>query len=103
MEKTIPISVNDLRIDVARREATLDNGILDLTPKEFDLLAFLASNKGLAFSRKRLLAEVWSYDYAGNTRTVDVHIRWPRKKIEADPGKPKRIVTVRSVGYKLEG
>jgi len=103
MERTILVSVNDLNIDVARRRATLGAVALDLTPKEFDLLAFLASNRGLVFSREQLLEKVWDYDYAGDTRTVDVHIRWLRKKIEADPGKPKRIVTVRSVGYKLEG
>ena len=96
------LKVNDLNVDVARRQATLDNRPLDLTPKEFDLLAFLARNRGLVFSREQLLEKVWSYDYAGDTRTVDVHIRWLRKKIEADPSKPERIVTVRSVGYKLE-
>jgi len=103
MEETAPISVNDLKIDMARREATLGNGVLDLTPKEFDLLAFLASNKGMVFSRKQLLTKVWAYNYAGDRRTVDVHIRWLRQKIETDPAKPKRIITVRSVGYKLEG
>ena len=103
MEETTPISVNDLRIDMARREATLGNGVLGLTPKEFDLLAFLASNKGMVFSRKQLLTKVWAYNYAGDTRTVDVHIRWLRQKIETDPAKPERIITVRSVGYKLEG
>ena len=102
MEKNILISVNDLTIDVDHRWASLGDGFLDLTPKEFDLLAFLAGNRGLVFSRKQLLEKVWDYDYAGDTRTVDVHIRWLRKKIEADPGKPERIVTVRSVGYKLE-
>jgi two-component system OmpR family response regulator len=97
------IKVNDLKIDAARRQASLDNRSLDLTPKEFDLLAFLASNRGLVFNREQLLEKVWGYDYAGDTRTVDVHIRWLRKKIEADPGKPKRLLTIRSVGYKLEG
>ncbi len=103
MERTIIISVNNLNIDVARRQASLDDGALDLTPKGFDLLAFLAGNRGLVFSREQLLEKVWGYNYAGDTRTVDVHIRWLRKKIEADPGKPKRILTIRSVGYKLEG
>ena len=102
MERTTVISVNNLTIDVARRQASLDAKILGLTPKEFDLLAFLASNRGLVFSREQLLEKVWGYDYAGDTRTVDVHIRWLRKKIETDPGKPKRILTVRSIGYKLE-
>ncbi len=94
MERTTFISVNNLNIDVARRQASLGDGALDLTPKEFDLLAFLAGNRGLVFSREQLLEKVWGYNYAGNTRTVDVHIRWLRKKIEADPGKPQRILTV---------
>ena len=96
-------TVNDLTVDSARRQATLGGRVLALTPKEFDLLAFLTRNRGLVFSREQLLERVWGYDYAGDTRTVDVHIRWLRKKIEADPSKPERIVTVRSVGYKLEG
>jgi len=103
MEKATLVSVNDLILDVARRRASLGDGALDLTPKEFDLLAFLARNRGLVFSREQLLEKVWGYDHAGDTRTVDVHIRWLRRKIEAEPGKPRRIVTVRSVGYKLEG
>jgi len=103
MEETGYISVNELNIDVARRQVSLAGRVLNLTPKEFDLLAFLARNPGLAFGREQLLKKVWGYDRAGDTRTVDVHIRWLRKKIEADPAKPERIVTVRSVGYKLEG
>ena len=103
MDRSILIIVNDLNIDSARRQATLGDKALDLTPKEFDLLAFLARNRGLVFSRERLLEKVWGYDYAGDTRTVDVHIRWLRKKIEADPAKPERLITIRSVGYKLEG
>jgi DNA-binding response OmpR family regulator len=77
--------------------------MLNLTPKEFDLLVLLARNRGLVFSREQLLEKVWGYDYVGDTRTVDVHIRWLREKIEVDPGKPKRLITVRSIGYKLEG
>jgi two-component system OmpR family response regulator len=103
MDRTTIINVNNLNIDVARRAASLDHITLNLTPKEFDLLAFLAGSQGVVFSREQLLEKVWGYDYAGDTRTVDVHVRWLRKKIEADPGKPKRILTVRSVGYKLEG
>jgi two-component system OmpR family response regulator len=97
------VRVNDLEVDIARRRATLGNLMLNLTPKEFDLLVFLARNKGLVFSREQLLEKVWGYEYAGDTRTVDVHIRWLREKIEVEPGKPERLVTVRSVGYKLEG
>ena len=86
--------------EVARE---LDGAALELSPKEFDLLAFLARNSGLVFSRDQLLEKVWGYDYTGDTRTVDVHIRWLRQKIEADPAHPVRLVTVRGTGYKLEG
>jgi DNA-binding response OmpR family regulator len=97
------VRVNDLEVDIARRRATLGSSMLNLTPKEFDLLVLLARNRGLVFSREQLLEKVWGYDYVGDTRTVDVHIRWLREKIEVDPGKPKRLITVRSIGYKLEG
>ncbi|MFH1485626.1 MAG: response regulator transcription factor [Chloroflexota bacterium] len=96
------VKVGDLQVDVARRKVTLGNSVLDLTQKEFDLLTFLAQNKGLVFSREQLLDKVWGYEFAGDTRTVDVHIRWLRQKIETDPAHPERLVTVRGVGYKLE-
>lgn len=96
-------SVSGLEVDIARCRVTIGESVLDLTPKEFDLLALLAQNKGIVFSRERLLDKVWGYDYPGDTRTVDVHIRWLRKKIEIDPGKPKRLITIRGIGYKLEG
>jgi two-component system OmpR family response regulator len=73
-----------------------------LNPKEFDLLVFLARHKGHVFSRETLLAKVWGYDYAGDTRTVDVHMRWLRQKIEEYPDAPRHLVTVRGVGYKFE-
>jgi two-component system OmpR family response regulator len=108
-EMTVPkpsdrqsVKVGDLQVDVARRKVTLGNSVLDLTQKEFDLLAFLAQNKGLVFSREQLLDKVWGYEFAGDTRTVDVHIRWLRQKIETDPAHPKHLITVRGVGYKLE-
>jgi DNA-binding response OmpR family regulator len=97
------VNIGNLEIDTPRRRATLSGMALDLTQKEFDLLAFLARNRGLVFSREQLLERVWGYDYAGGTRTVDVHIRWLREKIEEDPAKPKRLITVRGIGYKLEG
>lgn len=96
------IRVNDLEVDIARHRATFRDSVLNLTPKEFDLLAFLARNKGLVFGREQLLEQVWGYDYPGDTRTVDVHVRWLREKIEEDPAKPRRLLTVRGVGYKLE-
>jgi DNA-binding response OmpR family regulator len=95
--------IGDLEIDAARHKASLGATTLELTPKEFDLLAFLARNKGFVFSREQLLEKVWGYDFAGDTRTVDVHIRWLRQKIEREPTNPERLVTVRGTGYKLEG
>jgi two-component system OmpR family response regulator len=99
---TSPLKIGGLEVDTARHRASLAGTALELSPKEFDLLAFLARNKGLVLSREQLLEKVWGYDYAGGTRTVDVHIRWLRRKIEADPARPGRIVTVRGAGYKLE-
>jgi len=92
-----------LQIDIDRHKIFLDGKEVDLTPKEFDLLAYLAKNRGIVMSRDRLLEKVWGYNFAGDTRTVDVHIRWLRRKIEENPARPRRIVTVRGAGYKLEG
>ena len=99
-EKTL-LKINDLEIDPARHRASLRETVLNLTPKEFDLLVFLAKNKGFVFNREQLLEKVWGYDYAGDTRTVDVHIRWLRQKIETDPAHPRNLLTVRGAGYKL--
>ncbi len=96
------IKVADLEVDLDRHQVSLGGSILDLSPKEFDLLAFLVRNRGRVFSRDYLLEKVWGYDYAGDTRTVDVHIRWLRQKIEVDPAHPNRLLTVRGVGYKFE-
>jgi two-component system OmpR family response regulator len=97
------LKISDLEIDISRHKAFCRSVPLDLTPKEYDLLVFLASNVGFVYSREQLLEKVWGYDYTGDTRTVDVHIRWLRKKIEIDPTHPRRILTVRGAGYKLEG
>ena len=97
------LRVGDIQVDIGRHQARLGESTLDLTPKEFELLAFLARNKGLVFSREQLLEKVWGYEYAGDTRTVDVHIRWLRQKIEADPANPRYFITIRGTGYKLEG
>jgi len=93
----------DLGLDFASHQVSLGDSILDLSPKEFKLLAFLARNRERAFTRDYLLEKVWGYDYTGDTRTVDVHIRWLRQKIEADPTHPQHLLTVRGVGYKFEG
>lgn len=102
-EKPTLLKIGDLEIDTGRHQALRRGMPLDLTPKEFDLLNFLAINKGFVFSREQLLEKVWGYDYAGGTRTVDVHIRWLREKVETDPAHPKHLLTVRGAGYKLEG
>ena len=97
------IKVGELEIDFARHTVSRSGTLIDLSPKEFDLLAFLAKNREQVFSRDQLLEKVWGYDYAGDTRTVDVHIRWLRQKIESDPANPKHLLTVRGIGYKFEG
>ena len=74
-----------------------------LKPKEFELLACLMQNHGRAFTREQLLDQIWGYEFAGDTRTVDVHVSWLRQKIEEHPQKPTRIVTVRGVGYRFDG
>ena len=99
----ILIKAGDIEVDIARHQVLKGKTVLELTPKEFDLLAFMVRNKGFVFNRDQLLEKVWGYDYAGDSRTVDVHIRWLRQKIEADPGNPERLITVRGAGYKLEG
>jgi len=98
----MPIKLGDIEIDIGHHRVTKAGQTLNMNPKEFDLLAFMARNKGLVFSREQLLEKVWGYGYAGDTRTVDVHIRWLREKVEDNPDEPKRLVTVRGVGYKLE-
>ena len=97
------LQVGDLMIDIRRHQVLYQGSPLTLTAKEYDLLAFLGRNKGFVFSREQLLDKVWGYDYAGDTRTVDVHVRWLRQKIEADPARPRNLITVRGAGYKLEG
>ena len=93
--------MGDLVVNRARREATIGKRQLSLRPKEFDLLYFLASHPNVVHSRKVLLQRVWGYDYPIDTRTVDVHVRWLRQKIELDPQVPARIETVRGFGYRL--
>jgi DNA-binding response OmpR family regulator len=97
------LQADDLLIDLGRHEARVGEKVLPLKPKEFDLLALLMQNRGQVLSRDHLLEKVWGYDFAGDTRTVDVHIRWLRQHIEADPASPRRIVTVPRVGYRFEG
>lgn len=95
--------VGNLEIDLNSHEARLAGQPLNLKPKEFDLLALLTANKGRAFTRDQILEKVWGYDYIGQTRTVDVYISWLREKLQADPAMARSIVTIRGVGYRLDG
>jgi two-component system OmpR family response regulator len=97
------IKINDIEIDVSRHKVTRRGAPLDLTPKEFELLTFLANNKGIVFDRERLLEKIWGYNYGGDTRTIDVHVSWLREKIEENPETPRLLLTVRGIGYKIEG
>ncbi|MCC7446844.1 MAG: response regulator transcription factor [Anaerolineae bacterium] len=93
----------NLRLDFTGRRVYLGKEEVPLSHKEFDLLSELMRNQGVVLSRDLILTKVWGYDYFGDKRTVDVHIRWLREKIEEDPSDPKRIATVRGVGYRFEG
>lgn len=88
-----------ITVDEERRSATKNGEPIELTMKEFDLILFLMKNPGRVYSRENLLDLVWGYDYQGDTRTVDVHIRRLREKLELDPAKPRYIVTKWGVGY----
>jgi two-component system OmpR family response regulator len=98
----LTIRFGDLEVIPDRHIVSSGETVIQLTPKEFDLLVFLMRNRGRVFSRDHLLDKVWGYDYAGDTRTVDVHMRWLRQKIEVDPAHPIHLITVRGVGYKFE-
>ena len=103
-----PPSVDRLRfgnlaINLTRHEVTLDDQPLALKPKEFDLLLLLAQHRGQVLTRELIMQRVWGWEFSGGSRTVDVHIRWLREKIEHDPTQPSRIITVRSTGYRFEG
>jgi DNA-binding response OmpR family regulator len=96
------LDAGSLRVDTGSRRAWRDDIELNLSQKEFDLLACLMRNRGMALSRDMLLERVWGYDFLGDSRTVDVHIRWLREKVEPDPSQPVYIHTVRGVGYRFE-
>jgi DNA-binding response OmpR family regulator len=98
----VPLIVGDLAIDAAAHTVSIGDLQVDLAPKEFDLLHALAIEAGRVVSTDDLLARVWGAEYAGEPQVVYVHIRWLREKLEIDPGHPRRIVTVRGVGYKLQ-
>ena len=93
----------NLTIDLSRREVRIDEKPIAMKPKEYELLLFLAQHCSQVLSREFILERVWGWDFIGDSRTVDVHIRWLREKIEVEPAIPKRIITVRSAGYRFEG
>ena len=93
---------DNLKIDERKHEVYLDDDVLKLKPKEYDLLLYLCTHKGQVLTRSLILEQVWGWDFSGGTRTVDVHIRWLREKIESDPTNPTRIITVHGVGYRFD-
>ncbi len=95
------VALNDLVVDMAGHRLLRDGAQVALTPKAFELLSFLLRHPGQVFSREQLLDRVWGYDYAGETRTVDVHVHWLRSVIETEPARPVLLQTVRGVGYVL--
>jgi DNA-binding response OmpR family regulator len=97
------LTFGNLVVNLTRREVILNDVPLPLKPQEYELLLFFAGHRGQMLSREFILERVWGWDYIGDSRTVDVHVRWLRQKIEDDPGEPKRIVTVRGGGYRFEG
>jgi len=97
-----PIQIDNIRIDIASRTVTRDQETISLTAKEFDLLLFLATHPQQVFTRAQLLDQVWGYQYVGDDSTVTVHIHRLREKLEDDPNKPRYLLTVWGVGYKLD-
>lgn len=95
------IMVEHLVINRSRRTVTVNDKVIELSYKEFELLYLLANNRGIVFTRENLLEKIWGYDYLGETRTVDVHISNIRKKLEQDEDQPIYIKTIRGMGYKF--
>jgi DNA-binding response OmpR family regulator len=97
------LTFDNLVINLTRHEALLNGKPLQVKPKEYELLLFFAEHRRQMLSREFILERVWGWDYIGDSRTVDVHVRWLRQKIEEDPSNPGRIITVRGGGYRFEG
>jgi DNA-binding response OmpR family regulator len=95
------VDLGRVQVDLAGHRLVRDGRRIPVKPKAFDLLAFLLRHPGQVFTRDQLLQQVWGYDYAGESRTVDVHVHWLRQQIEPDPAEPRLIETVRGVGYVL--
>ena len=96
------LEFGEFKLDLNRRLLTKHGEPIPLRPKEYELLAYLAQRDGRAFTRDQLLNDVWDISFAGGTRTVDVHVRWLRKKIEKPDGPPRHLITVRGAGYRFE-
>jgi two-component system, OmpR family, response regulator RegX3 len=101
MGDEVPAEASGVRVDRARHEVRVDGGAVELPPKEFELLAYLVENAGRVLTRGRLIDQIWGSDYVGDTKTLDVHIRRLRSRVEQDPREPRRIETVRGVGYRF--
>jgi two-component system response regulator RegX3 len=101
MDADAPAEASGVRVDRVRHEVQVDGAMVDLPPKEFELLAYLVENAGRVLTRHQLIDEVWGSDYVGDTKTLDVHIRRLRTRIEQDAHAPERIQTVRGVGYRF--
>ena len=101
LEDEVPVEAAGVRVDRIRHEVQVDGASVELPPKEFDLLAYLVEHAGRVLTRGQLIDEIWGSDYVGDTKTLDVHIRRLRTRIEQDPHDPRRIQTVRGVGYRF--
>jgi DNA-binding response OmpR family regulator len=97
------IKSENLVLDLNRREVQIDGRLIQVKPKEFDLLSFFVENRRRVLAREHILERVWGWNFVGDSRTLDVHVRWLRLKIEIEPTTPVRIVTVRGMGYRFEG
>jgi DNA-binding response OmpR family regulator len=96
-----PIEIGDIHLDPGARTCSKDGETVELAAKEFDLLHYLMSNAGTVLRREEIMDEVWDPHWFGPTKTLDVHISWLRKKLEADPSDPRYITTIRGVGFRF--
>ncbi len=103
IDADVVLEAGPVRMDIERHIVSIDGEQIALPLKEFELLEYLMRNKGRVLTRGQLIDRVWGSDYVGDTKTLDVHVKRLRSKIEADPANPTRLVTVRGLGYKLEG
>ena len=97
------MTFGNLRIDTVRREISIDEEVVHFKPKEYELMVCFGQHQGQVLTREFVLENVWGWDFIGDSRTVDVHVRWLREKIELIPANPRRIITVRGAGYRFEG